>query len=309
MDYYINQTCYMSAFPVPAVLADRHLKLAKGEHIKVLLYIMRKMSTEISIEEVAENCGMGTYDVKEALLYWADAGILLPKEQTAVYKPEEKAPQESAPAVVKAQKPTRQDVARRGLEDNKISYLLNGAQAKLGRNLKSNETSTLVWLYDDQGLDVSLILFIIEYAVKNNKANMRFIESTAIDWINNGVDTIALAEEALNKITLGEQSWNMVCKAFGIEKRKASKKEAENAYKWVAEWKMSFEMLVAAYEACVDTKAKFTMPYVSAILENWHNSGYTSPEDIEKKKPETTEEAPTYNLDLYEELMKSKGQG
>ena len=142
------------------------------------------MAEEISVEDIAKCCDIEEYDVKEALLYWADAGILMPKEAKETKKEEKKK------TVSRNAKPSRADAARRGLEDEKIRYLLSATQIKLGRNLKSNETETLVWLYDDEGLDVSLILLIIQYAVEHKKANIRFIESVAVDWVNKGIDNI-----------------------------------------------------------------------------------------------------------------------
>ncbi len=195
MDYYINPTSFSAVFTVPTAVTDRYLKFAKAEHIKVLLYILRNMAEDFSVEDISENTDVSLYDVKEALLYWADTGILVEKDKPVLEKPEKQK------TVEKNIRPSRTDVAKRGSEDPKIRYLLNQAQLKLGRNLKSNETSTLVWLYDDEGLDVSLILLIIQYAVQHNKANIRFIESVAVDWINQGIDNIADADEKLKNIT------------------------------------------------------------------------------------------------------------
>ena len=149
MDYYINHTAYTNAFAVPSVVVDNHLKLAKAEHIKVLLYIFKNAAEIPDTDALASATGLDPYDVEEALLYWADAGILLPKEP----KPETaKAPAKKA--VAQEILPTRKDVSQRGAEDARVRYLMREAQLKLGRNLKSNEAQTLLWLYDDQGLDV-----------------------------------------------------------------------------------------------------------------------------------------------------------
>lgn len=303
MDYYINPANLTSVFTVPSTVVDRYLKLAKPEHVKVLLFIMRNMSAEISEEDVSENTDVSLYDVKEALLYWADTGILLPKEQPVAAVKTEATPK----AVARAQKPSRTDAAKRGIEDAKIRHLLNETQMKLGRNLKANEMTTLVWLYEDEGLDVSIILMIVEYAVKRNKKNIRFIESTAVDWINRGIDTITLADEELRKMAMGEQAWSVVSACFGLEKRKPSKKETELSFKWIEEWKMSREMLTAAYEECVNAKSKFSMQYTARIIESWHEKGYKTPEDIEAK-PKTNEKESyaSYDLDLYEKMMSSK---
>ena len=233
MNYRINPAAFSAVFTVPAEVADRHLKLARGEHIKVLLYIMRNMTAPIESSVIAEATGITEYDVKEALVYWEDAGILTcygGLQENAQIKPN---------TVNRAEKPTRRDVARRGAEDETISYLLRETQLRLGRNLKSNETSTLVWLYDDEGLDVSLILMIVQYAAAHNKANIRFIESTAVDWINKGIDTVAAADAELNRMAMGDQAWKIVSLAFGLERRKPSKKETELSLLWVNDWKMS----------------------------------------------------------------------
>ncbi|MBR6509392.1 MAG: DnaD domain protein [Clostridia bacterium] len=299
MDYYVNFASLTSVFTVPATVVDNHLKLAKAEHIKVLLYIMRNFNEEINVKNIAEKIAVSEYDVKEALLYWADASILLPKE--APPKTEEK-----KKAVAKCEKPSRSDVAKRGLEDPKIQYMLTQTQSKFGRNLKGNEASSLVWLYDDLGLDVSVILLIVQYAVTHKRANISFIESTAVNWYNEGINSIAQAEEELNKITLTETAWGIVCKAFSIERRKPSKKEAEYSYKWLEEWKITEQQLSEAYEECVNIKTKLNMPYIDGILANWHKSGGKSADEVKSKKSGKKSDFAAYDIDLYEKMLNSK---
>lgn len=300
MDYYINPSVLTSVFTVPSVAVDRYLKFAKPEHVKVLLYIMRNMAEELTEQNVSEQTNVSAYDVKEALLYWADCGILMPKTQPV----EEEKPGRNT-TVRRAEKPKREDIARRGNEDVKIQYLLREAQLKLGRNLKSNETATLVWLYEDEGLDVSLILLIIQYAVSNKKANIRFIEATAVDWINKGIDTIADAEEELRKIVFREQAWSIVSAQFGLERRKPSQKEAELSFKWINEWKLTSQTLSAAYDECVNAKSKFSFAYTAKILENWHEQNGDKP--MEKKKNQSdSENLPSYDLDLFERTLNTK---
>ena len=301
MNYRINPAAFSAVFTVPAEVADRHLKLARGEHIKVLIYIMRNMTVPINTSVIAEAVRISEYDVKEALLYWADAGILIcdgDLKENAEIKPK---------TVNRAQKPTRRDVARRGNEDEKISYLLRETQMRLGRNLKSNETGTLVWLYDDEGLDVSLILMIVQYAAAHNKANIRFIESTAVDWINKGIDTVAAADAELNRMAMGDQAWKIVSSAFGLERRKPSKKETEFSLLWVNDWKMSKEMLEAAYEECVNAKSKFSFPYTAKIIDSWHEKGFKTPKDIQKSKQDVEKEGyAAYDIDLFEKMLNTK---
>lgn len=301
MDYYINPSNLTSVFTVPSIVAERHLKFAKAEHIKVLLFVLKNMTAEITEELISEATGVSEYDTKEALLYWADAGVLLPKNGNDLKKAAE------PKAVTQAIKPTRVDATRRALEDTKIQYMLREAQIKFGRALKSNETKTLVWLYDDYGLDVSLILLIVQYAAQHNKKNISFIESVAIDWVNKGIDNIIDADAELRKIAMGEQAWNLVSDAFGIERRKASKKELELSFLWVDQWKISKEMLIAAYEECVDRKSKFSFAYVSKIIESWHDKGYENLEDILNGKGEKqTGNSQANDIELFKKMLNAK---
>lgn len=299
MNYYINHTVYTNAFAIPGAVVDNHLKLAKAEHIKVLLYIFKNSASDPDIKEISAATGLDCFDVEEALLYWADAGIILPKEVAP------KKPAKAQKAVTQDIMPTRQDVARRGAEDTRVQYLMREAQVKLGRNLKSNEAQTLLWLYDDQGLDVSLILLIIQYAVSQGKSNIRFIESVAIDWVNKGIESITDADIELRKMAEQNECWSIVARAFGLERRKPSTKETEFALLWIKEWHFSKEMLVAAYNACVDAKSKFSFAYTAKILEAWHEKGFTSPEEITDDRNKK-EDIAAYDLDLYEKMLNSK---
>ncbi len=296
MDFYVNPSVFSSAFAFPNDVADKYLKLCKGEHIKVLIYIMRNGADKVTEEKIALETDITVYEVKEAILFWADTGILV-CNNTAKET-------EKTATVKKALRPTRDDVTKRGLEDEKLNYLLNQTQMIFGRGLKGNELETLGWLYDDLGLDASVILYIVQYAKLNKKANIRFIESLATDWVDKGVETIVDAEEQVRLITLSQQAWGIVCAAFGIERRNPSKKENELALKWISEWKISKEMLKCAYDACVDAKSKFSFPYVAKIIENWHNNGYKTPNDIKQK--ELNNGTATYNIDLFEKMLDSK---
>ena len=301
MNFYVNPACLMSAFTLPTAIADSHLTLVKPEHLKVIVYIFRNFAEGINIEKISNELKISEYDVKEGLLYWADAGILI-QENTVVSNCDKK-----EKAVIKSEKPNRLDVAKRGAGDLKIRYLLNETQMKLGRNLKTNETSTLVWLYEDEGLDVSIILLIVQYAVTHNKANIRFIEQTAVDWINKGIDTMASAEAELQVLAEQEHAWKTVSAVFGLERRKPSLKENEHSRRWIFEWKISTELLSRAYDECVNAKSKFSFPYVAKIIENWHTKGITSPDELENKPTEKEkDDFGAFDLDLYEKMINSK---
>ncbi len=277
MNTFINPEVYANTFAFPAEAVDNYIKLASALQLKVLLYIFRHSAEDLTEDSIANALALNTDDVKDAIGFWRNTGILKGEVKKAV------ADTSAKKARVQSEKPTREEVARMGAQDEKLQFLLREAQMRFARPLRQSETGLLAWLYKDEGMDVSVILMLLTFAVKENKVNVRFIESTAIQWIEDGVETIADAEEKMAEALLYDQCWKLVCSSFGINKRKPSKKESELAVLWVNEWKFDRKILEKAYETCIDAISEFSIPYIKKILEKWHNDGVKSVEDI---KPE-----------------------
>lgn len=306
MSYSINPSIFGNTFAVPVVVADKYLKLATPAQLKVLLYFMRNISEGIDCEKISSALALPESEVEDALIFWGQCQILN-AEQKPAPQPQEK------PVIVTAQLPTRADVIKRGLEDDRLMFLLREAQLKFGRNLKQNESSLLVSLYDDHGMDVSVILLLLQYASHEGRCNVSFIKSTAANWLKAGVETVTDAEALITKNAKQKLAWQIVERVFGIEKRNPSDRELELSDLWVNEWQMSTDMLKSAYDACVDAKTKLSMPYVAKILESWHKAGYTTPQDITAKKQQNTAKKTAvkndfagYDLDLYEKMLNDK---
>lgn len=314
MEYQVNPSKLGAVFMLPCEVVDKHIKLAGAVQLKVLLWSMRNISEVITAEKIAEALRLPAVDVSDALLYWTESGILL--ENGGVSSPtadtaENKTP--SSPAktakAVTATKPSREEVIQRGSESEEIAFLLREAQLKFGRTLRQSEASTLVWLCDDEGMDIAVILMLIEYAKSENKCTIGYIERTALDWINDGVETLSQAEEKICEMHAHRSAWSKVCSAMGLERRRPSKKELDLAVKWVDQWNFSSDMLRLAYDKCVDATSKFSMSYVSKILEGWHKKGISKPEDIDSdidtapKKSRAKPSFAGYDLSKIEQML------
>ncbi len=316
MTYLVNPTAFQGAFTLPAPIADKHLKLATDKQLKVIIYIFRHIAETPTAEEIAAYFRMSENEVNDSLCYWINAGVLLGKD-TPINNTEKTEAAKKPKKAVRADivKPSREDVGKRAAENEKFRYLLSEAQIKFGRLLKNNEASTLLWLFEDEGMEVSLILMLIEYALSENKCNLGFIERTAAEWVSNGVTTIAEAEKYVAATYKKKTAWHVVEKAFGIDDRLPSTKELENSDKWINEWGLKEDILRLAYEICVDAKSKFNMQYVSKILDTWHGKGCKTAEDakaLDQKdkthKKNTKADYATYNIDLVEQML-NKGYG
>lgn len=304
MEFLLNFKSMSSSFPIPCDVADKYIKLASGEQIKVLLLVMRDLSSIISADTIAEKLGIGKTEAEDALLFWARLGIL-EREVTFEEKPTKN-------VVISTELPTREDVIMRGMEDEKVRLLLREAQLKFGRNLKNNESRLLVSLYDDYGMDVSVILLLLHHVAAENKATLTNIKTTAVKWLKAGVESVSDGEKVIAQEAKGKLAFSVVRRAFGIEQRMPSSKEAELSNLWVNEWGLSAEMLKAAYDACIDSKAKISFPYIAKILEKWHSAGYKTVDDVKNAEKSNKQKIKTdkndfagFDLDAFEAKLNS----
>lgn len=309
MPYCINIGELSNTFSVPSRVADKLIKLSGAVQLKVLLVALNQNPANIVPEDIAEKLSISIPDVTDALNYWTDSGILSNTDPAAVKNEELADKAEPKKIVVKplADKPSHDEVIKRGKESPEIAFLLREAQLKFGRFLRGNEQSTLLWLHDDEGFSVPLILILLSFAVNEGKATVGFIERTAVNWIKNGVDTVEAAEKAIAQHNAKKSAWNKVMASFGLEKRMPSTKEADYAYTWINEYGYDGNMLHLAYEACVDSASKFSMKYVNKILENWHKSGVKTPDDVkalnETNKKTETKPKDSFDLDSYQKML------
>lgn len=304
MDKYINSKLLGRVFTVPCALTDENLNIAGKNQLKVILFFLRHISEDITVADISKALSLDESEVEDCLNFWVERGVLVGDGTSAA--PEKTADKK---ANIKSLKPTREEVIERGQSDEKVRFLLREAQTKFGRPLKQNEVTSFVWLYSDEGLDVSLILMLIEYAKSKEKLNTRFIEATASKWISEGITDILKAEQKLAEEIRTELCFKQICAAFGLPYRKPSKKEEELSRLWIDEWNYGNEILVEAYNICVDTTSGFSIPYIAKILEEWHKSGVKTKEDIvalKNKNTASSKTASAYDKDLVNKLLNSE---
>ncbi|MEG1887599.1 MAG: DnaD domain protein, partial [Oscillospiraceae bacterium] len=134
--------------------------------MKVLLLALRK--NDFTTATIADILKISDSDVVDSFNYWADAGVLISTENVKIADPI--VPKKAVKKQIT--KPSREEVTRRGFESPEVVFLLREAELKFGRALRQTEASTLLWLFDDEGMDISLILMLLEYAIGEEKINV-----------------------------------------------------------------------------------------------------------------------------------------
>ncbi len=326
MNIHINPSMWGSVFAVPSSVVDDHIRMAGSAQLKVLLWLLRHLSESPCEEDAAKALRMARADVSDAMQYWLACGVFLadgeaPAPVPSAERPQEPplpTPQKLEPApppesatkkatrtalLEGASKPTREEVASRGMESPEIAFLLNEAQLRLGRLLSQNDASTLVWLHDYAGMPVEVILMVIEFAVLEDKRSTRYIERVALDWIDNDIDTIAKAEKRIGDIQKSKSAWNRVVRLLGLENRKPTAAEQNAVDNWVNRWKLSDDLILAAYEETVDHTGKYKYSYMNKILQKWFETDVKTRKDLEKAESRRPAgKAASFDVEEYERL-------
>ncbi len=323
MSYKINFGGWESVFAVPTAIVDKGLKLADETQLKVLLYILRNSQNDLSDEIVAGALSIHPEDVSDAISYWAQKGLLVKMgesiemgdtQKECAKAPEVKTEPESKSAelqskprtVTRPLKPEPAYVAKRLKSDKNLASLMNEAQRILEKMLSNADMATIVMLHDTDGLPLEVILMLMEHSAKIGKGTLRYIEKTGMAWANEGITTIALAEEKIKRQNESSEAWNKISMVFGLRiGGTPTKKQLTFADTWVNVWKFSEDMLRLAYEKCVDAKSELNMSYINGILKKWNEEGLRNPSEVEARDTQSKQTKPSddktsYDIDSYE---------
>ncbi len=279
MDYFITPSELKNTFSVPEAVVKKYFKLANETQLKVLLCALCYLEWDFDADKIADELSMSADAVKEALDFWADVKLI---GRTAPIT--DTAPKKAVSGSIV--KPSRAEVAQRGMESPEIIFLLNEAQQKFGRALRQNEASTLVWLYDENGMELSLLLMLLEYACSIGSLNISFIEKTAINWINTGISSVADAEREIVNANMRRSAYGLVASAMNLHLPRPSEDLLKWSYTWVNEWGFDKEIFKRAYDECVNNTSEFNLKYIKKVLESWHKNGVKTAADIDSvQKP------------------------
>lgn len=300
MPYQINLGQWKSVFAVPASVVDQHIKIASESQLKVLLYMLRHSDDEMHLEQISTALRLSDVEVKNAVDFWIERellmqndGVLAPTapavKQAVEFEPApqtvEEKPQKPRTAISRAHRPDPMFVSKLLQEDTDLAGLMDEAQTVLQKPLSSGDTATLVMLYDSFGLPCAVIALLLNYLSSIGCANMRDVERYGIRWADEGIKTVEGAEHEIERLTASREAWGRVSKLLGIRNvGNPTKAQLENAHRWVVTWNFSDEMIVEAYERCVNVKGEYNISYINAILKRWYEKGIKSMDALKESE-------------------------
>lgn len=319
MGYLIDYSHWTTAFTVPCEVVDRHIRLCGASSLRVLLAVLRHSGECMSLEQIADLVGLSAADAKDALLYWLNAGVL--REDSAAPTPPvvlktpvpEPAPVPAPPAPAPIKTPPAKlppaEIQRLVQTKPELGFLLQESEAILGKTLSSADLSTLVSLYDWAGLSADIILMAVTYCVERGKLNLRYIEKTALSWIEKGVDTHEAIERYIKEQDQTDDQLRQVKSAFGIYDRKLTAKETKYIRTWYNTFGFDISVIKLAYETAIDNTGKLTFPYINKVLANWHQKGIATARQASEEqlsRPAANQKTQSFDLEQFETHIRQR---
>ncbi|MBR3003870.1 MAG: DnaD domain protein [Lachnospiraceae bacterium] len=302
-DGYIGSTSITNSF-----IRD-YMPKAAGEFVKIYIYLLmclEEKESSLSISDIADVFNNTEKDVIRALKYWERKGLLeltfddgelsslcvthVSADGSRSYTstvststgavqtaPVDAAPQQSA-AKYQKRAHSREEIDAFSCRDD-FSVTITMAQQYLGRPFTGTEINTLMFFHEELGFPSDLIEYLFDYCTDGGHKDMRYIETVAINWAEQGIKNVAAAK-LLNSVYTDK--CRKVLSAFGLSGRDPSRSESE----WVAKWNLSYgfntEMILEACNRTMNAIHKPSFDYTDSILQNWKSNKVTTINDLKK---------------------------
>lgn len=291
-----------------------------------LLRILSNAPVSFALEQMADRLLCTEKDVLRALKYWDKVGLLTleyaPDKKLCgivLHSPSKKAeemesvstdipgqslihPQEptSAKPVVSeaeaskspASKPAAKasaltpDRIKELKQNEDIIQLLYIAEQYLGKTLTPTEMQKILFFYDELKMSADLIEYLIEYCVSRNHKSIRYIETVAVAWTEEGIKTVAMAKDANSRYG---KDYFTILKALGITGRNPVDTEITLMDTWLKDYGFAMDLIQEACSRTVLQTGQPSFQYADKILTGWkkkevHNMDDVRVLDAEHKK-------------------------
>ncbi len=305
-------------FNVPDDIVDKYLKLASEYQLKALLFILRN-NGQSSSADIGRALGQTSADIDDLMEFWIEEGVLSADGQAPVQKPaaekKEEAPAKPVRETISAPRLTPKDVINMLRDSEELTFLVNEAQVILGRTISHAEQEMLINMVNYYGLKVEVIMMILEFyrseKERGKSIGIAYVNAMAKNWSDEGISSIAEAEDKLRDIERSDRLWNEVVAITGIRHRRPTAKQREMVKGWFDDFDIA--MITLASDMMKENTAEPSLAYVNKIIKAWKKKGIGTPEQViaeqeafaksrAEKSSDKLQSKPTYDLDDYKKF-------
>ena len=291
---------------------DHYMVSANGEYVKVYLLLLRYQNIPEQLPDIPQMADLlenTEGDILRALKYWEKEGILsleydetnelagicigkAPTHQTPV-KAAFHTPSAQSASVHEKSPVTQSDgnttvsdkaagqnlpASRRSLAARReLKQILFIAEQYLGKTLSRTDVDAITYFYDSLGFSADLIEYLIEYCVGRDHRSIRYIETVAMAWKEEGITTVEMAKDSTSRYS---KEYFSVLKAMGIANRNPSDAEISLINTWTRDYGFAMELIQEACSRTILQTGQPSFPYADKILQRWKDKNIRTLGDV-----------------------------
>lgn len=298
----LKNTLHHTTTILPNEFIDHYMIKADGEYVKIYLLILRLMNQNlpVHVDQLADTLDLTQKDILRALKYWEKEGLLEMEnsggigdsgetdksgnttdsgERTAAADVGKEYGGSGGPVTfpqIPEKKSRNMTDMEKSIKGTDLEQTLYMAETYLGRPLSVSELNSFCYISDSLRFSSDLLEYLIEYCISRGKKSVRYMESVAINWFQQGIDTIQKAKAESSQYT---QNVFPIMKAFGIANRNPGPAELEYIRRWNS---LGFDtdIIVEACNRTLLATHQASFHYASKILDDWKKAGVRHVSDI-----------------------------
>jgi DnaD/phage-associated family protein len=283
MRYYIDWENADGAAAIPLSARDG-LKNARPKAAKWLLYTL--LTNDFGIESSAEALGMDVDDTEEALRFWQDRGVVSGGKGTDNLKKTKSDTNDKRVDVSHAKYDFLRPKDKKEITDivahsPELTFLFAQIQRIVPGDPTFTEQKALIFMHEYYGISVNCILMLIDFAVSIGKYQNRspaYVDYVAKDWASRGIFDYKEAADDIARLRAYYTFEGRIAAIFDV-KRPFTAKEREYIAKWT-EFDFFDEVYHYAYEITVEYTGTLRFPYLSKVLQSWHDKDLRNLDEI-----------------------------
>lgn len=313
--------------PIELNFINKYLPHANPTHVMVYIYALglcysNKPSDNAAIADALD---ILESDVIKAWKYWVKAGLIsLGKDGSVTFLStndkafEEKEKEDALPviqeedehniSVLKRDISMEEITAKMGI-DKSFSDMLKMAQLIWQKPLTQSEIKALYSFLEWYSFSYEVLLMLLEYCAAEEKTkNIKYMETVAESWANDGITTVKMAEKIIKKKEKERIMLKKCAQIFSLN-RAFSDKEVQYISDWTNKFAMSEAMIREAYTRTTINTGKLSFQYMNKILSSWAKDGIRTLAALKEaesgRKSQNSKSANTsssYNFDDIERM-------
>lgn len=344
MNYILNTSSLSDFFTLPNIIVDEYINKVEFNYIKVILFIYRNKTQNLSLDEIAQKLEMSKETLNDYIEFWilnkilpSDVKLQTNKEVTdeidKIHDVQQIYLDKFEKMVSKALKlhenannnfqnlDCKSNVIKSSFSDTSKEYIpsksddiklddtelynfMEHIQYILARPITYTEKNIFCDIIDLTKLPIEVILMAVEYCVTINKTNIKYIKKVCEDWDQREINTHELAENYLMELKRSFSIESKIKTHFGINNRNLSSKEKQFLNKWVNVFKFKLDLIILSYDKTIDTIGELSFPYMNSILESWNKNNIKSVDQANDLINKSTKR--NFNKSIIKNNSKSK---